>query len=123
MPLKNVRHAAMALEACLVHEYLSSVVSTLSVTPSATLSTPTTEMIISLAILLPPLQIVRASPSVVLTKLALGGSNTTFEMHTVLAASTVRTKPCQVELAKFSPHMSLVASWALLAEASIVVVA
>lgn len=113
----------MALQAFLVNAYVGSVVSTLSVTPSATLSTPTTEMVISLVILLPSLQIVHASLSVVLSKLALGGSHTTFEMHAVLAASTIWTKSCQVEFAKFSPHMSLVAPWALLAEASIVVIA
>lgn len=111
----------MGVEGFVVNENCDSVVSTLSITPSATLCTPATEMIIFL-VLVPSFHVIRSSLFIVLSKFALGGGSTTLEMHTILTAPAIRTESRQIEFTEFLPHVSLVASGTLFAKAGIVVV-
>lgn len=97
-----------------------SVVSSLSVTPSATFPSAIAKVLFW--IILSSVDLVQASPPV-LFRLFTFYSRSTPEVHTVCAFFPVRTESRKVKLANIATHMTLIASRTFLTEAGVVVFA
>lgn len=96
-------------------------ISTFSVPPSTTFASSSSEVAISLVFVFSSFQIFYFAPpiAIVVTLSSWAG----LQMYAMLAISAVWTEASHVEFTERPTHVSLVAFWTLLAEASVVVIA